>query len=192
MANIFYETAPMPPTDGTNVVVNEDGKIDLGERVTTKLQHVDESDVYDNTKSDYAENQLVIYNNEVYKAKQSTTPTDSITNTTYWEKTSIGKELSALNSKLAKLSGVLGVTNSRYELNVPQAITAGTEYNIGTSPQLSNGTIIGIIIRNMSNITSIPIVYTGGNGTTVWARFSSNMSASTRKIIVDYIYIINQ
>lgn len=95
--------------------------------------------------------------------------------------------ISALNTKL---SGVLGVTNSRYELNVQQEITAGTEYNIGTSPQLSNGTIIGIIIRNLSNITSIPIVYTGGNGTPVWARFSSNMPASTRKIIVDYIYIV--
>ena len=37
MGTIYYETAPMPQTDGTNIVVNGDGKLDLGTNVTTKL-----------------------------------------------------------------------------------------------------------------------------------------------------------
>lgn len=37
MGTIYYETAPMPQTDGTNIVVNGDGKLDLGTGVTTKL-----------------------------------------------------------------------------------------------------------------------------------------------------------
>lgn len=37
MGTIYYETAPMPQTDGTNIVVNGDGKLDLGTDVTTKL-----------------------------------------------------------------------------------------------------------------------------------------------------------
>ena len=41
MGTIYYETAPMPQTDGTNIVVNGDGKLDLGTDVTTKLSKVD-------------------------------------------------------------------------------------------------------------------------------------------------------
>ena len=37
MGTIYYETAPMPQTDGTNIVVNGDGKLDLGTNITTKL-----------------------------------------------------------------------------------------------------------------------------------------------------------
>ena len=37
MGTIYYETAPMPQTDGTNIVVNGDGKLDLGTDVITKL-----------------------------------------------------------------------------------------------------------------------------------------------------------
>lgn len=37
MGTIYYETAPMPQTDGTNIVVNGDGKLDLGTDITTKL-----------------------------------------------------------------------------------------------------------------------------------------------------------
>lgn len=39
MGTIYYETAPMPQTDGTNIVVNGDGKLDLGTDITTKLGH---------------------------------------------------------------------------------------------------------------------------------------------------------
>lgn len=42
MGTIYYETAPMPQTDGTNIVVNGDGKLDLGTDVTTKLSKVGE------------------------------------------------------------------------------------------------------------------------------------------------------
>ena len=42
MGKIYYETAPMPQTDGTNIVVNGDGKLDLGTNVTTKLSKVGE------------------------------------------------------------------------------------------------------------------------------------------------------
>ena len=40
MGKIYYETAPMPQTDGTNIVVNGDGKLDLGTDVTTKLSKI--------------------------------------------------------------------------------------------------------------------------------------------------------
>ena len=42
MGKIYYETAPMPQTDGTNIVVNGDGKLDLGTDITTKLSKVGE------------------------------------------------------------------------------------------------------------------------------------------------------
>ena len=42
MGKIYYETAPMPQTDGTNIVVNGDGKLDLGTGVTKKLSKVGE------------------------------------------------------------------------------------------------------------------------------------------------------
>ena len=42
MGTIYYETAPMPQTDGTNIVVNGDGKLDLGTNITTKLSKVGE------------------------------------------------------------------------------------------------------------------------------------------------------
>ena len=42
MGTIYYETAPMPQTDGTNIVVNGDGKLDLGTDITTKLSKVGE------------------------------------------------------------------------------------------------------------------------------------------------------
>ena len=44
MGKIYYETAPMPQTDGINIVVNGDGKLDLGTDVTTKLSKVDTTD----------------------------------------------------------------------------------------------------------------------------------------------------
>ena len=44
MGKIYYETAPMPQTDGTNIVVNGDGKLDLGTDITTKLSKVDTTD----------------------------------------------------------------------------------------------------------------------------------------------------
>ena len=44
MGTIYYETAPMPQTDGTNIVVNGDGKLDLGTNITTKLSKVDTTD----------------------------------------------------------------------------------------------------------------------------------------------------
>ena len=42
MGTIYYETAPMPQTDGTNIVVNGDGKLDLGTDVTTKLANMED------------------------------------------------------------------------------------------------------------------------------------------------------
>lgn len=42
MGTIYYETAPMPQTDGTNIVVNGDGKLDLGTGVTTKLANMED------------------------------------------------------------------------------------------------------------------------------------------------------
>ena len=75
-------------------------KLSLSNALSTKLTHIDESDAYDETKADYVQGQSVIYNNEVYKAKLATTPAGSIGNTTYWEKTSMGKEFSVLNNKL--------------------------------------------------------------------------------------------
>lgn len=44
MGTIYYETAPMPQTDGTNIVVNGDGKLDLGTDITTKLSKVDDKE----------------------------------------------------------------------------------------------------------------------------------------------------
>lgn len=37
MAQIYYEMSPAPQTDGTNIVINSSGEIDLGASVTTKL-----------------------------------------------------------------------------------------------------------------------------------------------------------
>lgn len=75
-------------------------KLSLSNALSTKITHIDDSDAYDETKADYVQGQLVIYNNEVYKAKLATTPAGSIGNTTYWEKTSMGKEFSVLNNNL--------------------------------------------------------------------------------------------
>ena len=47
MGTIYYETAPMPQTDGTNIVVNGDGKLDLGTNVTTKLSKLNSDGTLD-------------------------------------------------------------------------------------------------------------------------------------------------
>lgn len=53
-------------------------------------------DEYDATTA-YAKDDLCIYNNVLYKAKQATTG-NLPTNTTYWEETSIADEISELNT----------------------------------------------------------------------------------------------
>ena len=47
MGTIYYETAPMPQTDGTNIVVNGDGKLDLGTNITTKLSKLNSDGTLD-------------------------------------------------------------------------------------------------------------------------------------------------
>ena len=47
MGKIYYETAPMPQTDGTNIVVNGDGKLDLGTNITTKLSKLNSDGTLD-------------------------------------------------------------------------------------------------------------------------------------------------
>ena len=47
MGKIYYETAPMPQTDGTNIVVNGNGKLDLGTDVTTKLSKLNSDGTLD-------------------------------------------------------------------------------------------------------------------------------------------------
>ena len=47
MGTIYYETAPMPQTDGTNIVVNGDGKLDLGTNITTKLSKLNSDGTID-------------------------------------------------------------------------------------------------------------------------------------------------
>ena len=47
MGTIYYETAPMPQTDGTNIVVNGDGKLDLGTDITAKLSKLNSDGTLD-------------------------------------------------------------------------------------------------------------------------------------------------
>ena len=47
MGTIYYETAPMPQKDGTNIVVNGDGKLDLGTDITAKLSKLNSDGTLD-------------------------------------------------------------------------------------------------------------------------------------------------
>ncbi len=61
MGTIYYETAPMPQTDGTNIVVNGDGKLDLGTDVTTKLSKLNSDGTLDFSNVDNAPTSLSGY-----------------------------------------------------------------------------------------------------------------------------------
>lgn len=68
MGTIYYETAPMPQTDGTNIVVNGDGKLDLGTNITAKLSKVDNK--IDKPTS-ATEGQVLTYRNNEWVADDS-------------------------------------------------------------------------------------------------------------------------
>lgn len=69
-------------------------------------------DSYDATTA-YAKDDLCIYNNTLYKAKQATTG-NLPTNTTYWEETSIADEISELKTSLTYNAGDgIGISNSQ-------------------------------------------------------------------------------
>ena len=61
MGTIYYETAPMPQTDGTNIVVNGDGKLDLGTNITTKLSKLNSDGTLDFSNVNNAPNSLSGY-----------------------------------------------------------------------------------------------------------------------------------
>ena len=61
MGTIYYETAPMPQTDGTNIVVNGDGKLDLGTNITTKLSKLNSDGTLDFSNVDNAPTSLSGY-----------------------------------------------------------------------------------------------------------------------------------
>ena len=61
MGTIYYETAPMPQTDGTNIVVNGDGKLDLGTNITTKLSKLNSDGTIDFSDVDNAPTSLSGY-----------------------------------------------------------------------------------------------------------------------------------
>ena len=96
MGTIYYETAPMPQTDGTNIVVNGDGKLDLGTDITTKLSKVDTTDNLSvelakkiDKPASATDGQVLTYNgtNNEWEAKK---PSASITEPTELEKGIIG------------------------------------------------------------------------------------------------------
>lgn len=85
-------------------------------------------DEYDPTTA-YAKDDLCIYNNTLYKAKQATTG-NLPTNTTYWEETSIADEIDVLKSDKADKSNVSsGSTNS---VSVP-AYTATNLHSVNVT-----------------------------------------------------------
>lgn len=84
-------------------------------------------DEYDPTTA-YAKNDLCIYNNVLYKAKQATTG-NLPTNTTYWEETSIADEISELNSgKQDTLSETISLTRHP---NAPQTLALANSARYG-------------------------------------------------------------
>lgn len=97
MGTIYYETAPMPQTDGTNIVVNGDGKLDLGTDVTTKLSKVDTPDNLSvelakkiNKPASATNGQVLTYNGTSNEWEAQDSKGGSITEPTELEKGIIG------------------------------------------------------------------------------------------------------
>lgn len=67
-------------------------------------------DAYDATTA-YSKDDLCIYNNVLYKAKQATTG-NLPTNTTYWEQTSIADEIGRIDTALSEKANASDVDNS--------------------------------------------------------------------------------
>ena len=142
MGTIYYETAPMPQTDGTNIVVNGDGKLDLGTNVTTKLSKLNSdgtldfsnvdnaptslsgygiTDAYTKTEVDGKLDSWHKYNGAIEENTVNTTNTDETitfhsidTSKAYelWFETTNGSQVSV---KSSSLSG----TTMTYVINIP-------------------------------------------------------------------------
>ena len=150
MGTIYYETAPMPQTDGTNIVVNGDGKLDLGTNVTTKLSKLNSDGTIDFSNVDNAPTSLSgygitdaytkaevdnkldswhKYNGSIEENTVNTTNTDETitfhsidTSKAYelWFDTSDGQQATV---KSSLISG----TDITYTVNTP---TAGTKFRL--------------------------------------------------------------
>ena len=150
MGTIYYETAPMPQTDGTNIVVNGDGKLDLGTNVTTKLSKLNSdgtldfsnvknaptsisgygiTDAYTKTEVDSKLDSWHKYNGSIEENTVNTTNTDETitfhsidTSKAYelWFDTSDGQQATL------KSSSILG-TDITYVVNTP---TSGTKFRL--------------------------------------------------------------
>lgn len=146
MGKIYYETAPMPQTDGTNIVVNGDGKLDLGTDITTKLSKVNAdgtidfsnvgskpttlsgygiTDAYTKTEVDNKLDSWHKYNGSIEENTVNTTNTDETitfhsidTSKAYelWFDTSDGQQATV---KSSLISG----TDITYTVNTPTAQT---------------------------------------------------------------------
>ena len=150
MGTIYYETAPMPQTDGTNIVVNGDGKLDLGTNITTKLSKLNSdgtldfsnvknaptsisgygiTDAYTKTEVDSKLDSWHKYNGSIEENTVNTTNTDETitfhsidTSKAYelWFDTSDGQQATV---KSSFISG----TDITYTVNTP---TAGTKFRL--------------------------------------------------------------
>ena len=151
MGTIYYETAPMPQTDGTNIVVNGDGKLDLGTNITTKLSKLNSdgtldfsnveskpttlsgygiADAYTKTEVDNKLDSWHKYNGSIEEQIANNTNTDEDiyftnvdTSKAYelWFDTSDGQQASVKSSELLLQSD--GTYKLHYVVNTPTAQT---------------------------------------------------------------------
>ena len=143
MGTIYYETAPMPQTDGTNIVVNGDGKLDLGTNVTTKLSKINSDGTLD-------------FNN--VGSKPTTLSgygiTDAYTKTQVYTKTEVDNKLDSWFSqtKQATATGEQSVVFTG--LDTTKAYELWFETTNGTQVSVKSSSLSGTTMTYVINIPS--------------------------------------
>lgn len=112
-------------------------------------------DEYDPTTA-YSKDDLCIYNNTLYKAKQATTG-NLPTNTTYWEQTSIADEIGRIDTALSDITTQYSVTASWNTAKINSGAIGAYKMNkllfVSCYFRSNNGVSINETIGNISGIS---------------------------------------
>lgn len=141
-------------------------------------------DEYDATTA-YAKDDLCIYNNVLYKAKQATTG-NLPTNTTYWEPTSIADEISEVNGKLIKR---VSETIQLSQVTFTQS-SSGMYYYETTLNIPSGSLIVSISCGNWGKLRSTDIIepyIAASNKLGLMSNIGTFLSDSVIELIAIYI-----
>jgi hypothetical protein len=129
---LYDVTAAISIGDVLTVGTNITAAPNLDDKVKDKADKDIVSDAWDPDSFEYSAGDYAIYQNKLYKCKLTHTSSLSIlpTNTTYWDDTTIGAEISACNSNYTK------ITNFSHRTEI--ATSSTTTETIKTIPDINN------------------------------------------------------